>query len=183
MASPPQLSQISTGRFRVLLRVLERSLQHPPSPESYSSPQFSHISTDLFRFSTTGPVGGADLRAALEASCKRGFLPSVDFSGRKSVSIPSSLFLFLAYGLFSVLGEGEALGDWSSNFASLRASDDFAHISLRALRSCVGVAAVIALRSEASKISGAGLGDGEVALGSCAILGRRSSGKLSECFI
>ena len=59
------------------------------------------------------------------------------------------------------------MDDWSSDFASWRASDDFMHISLRALRSCADVAKVIALRSEASRISGAGLGEGEVAPGAC----------------
>jgi hypothetical protein len=57
-----------------------------------------------------GPVGGADLRAALEASCKRAsFYLLICLEGDLSVS-PSLLFLFLAYGLFSVLGEGEAFG-------------------------------------------------------------------------
>lgn len=56
-------------------------------------------------------------------------------------------------------------------------------ISRLELRSCAVIAKLIASRSEASRISGAGLGEGEVAPGACAILRWRSSRELSTCSI
>jgi hypothetical protein len=112
---PPGVSSLTTVVLRIglsaaivmdldrlpsrLARNLKRYLQHPSSSGSYYTPQYLHISPDLLRFPTTRAVEGADLRAALEASYKRGFLLTAGLPVRDHVRV-ACLLDFLAYTLF-----------------------------------------------------------------------------------